>query len=81
MGKHAINRLTPLGIKAKKTPGYYPDGAGLYLQVSSTGSKSWVLRFMLSGKSREMGLGSLTTYTLAEARDKAKKYRQQLAEG
>jgi integrase len=81
MGKREVNRLTPLAIKAKKEPGYYPDGAGLYLQISIRGSKSWVLRFMLNGKSREMGLGSLTTYTLAEAREKAKKCRQQLDDG
>ena len=36
----------------------YPDGGGLYLQVT-TGGASWVYRYMLDGRAREMGLGPL----------------------
>ena len=38
--------------------GYYADGGGLYLQVSATGSKSWVFRYRgrAGGRLREMGL-------------------------
>jgi hypothetical protein len=32
------------------------DGRGLYLRVSATGAKSWVFRFQLDGKRRDMGL-------------------------
>ena len=49
----------------------YPDGAGLYLQVTSADAKSWVFRYSLRGKAREMGLGSLRKVTLADARRKA----------
>ena len=49
----------------------YPDGAGLYLQVTGAAAKSWVLRYSLRGKAREMGLGSLRKVTLADARRKA----------
>jgi hypothetical protein len=49
----------------------YPDGAGLYLQVTSETAKSWLLRYSLRGKAREMGLGSLRKVSLAEARRKA----------
>lgn len=46
----------------------YADGGGLYLQVSRTGTKSWIFRFAMNGREREMGLGPLHTITLAEAR-------------
>lgn len=81
MGSRRANLLTAVAVNAKKEPGYYPDGNGLYLQVSGSGSKSWVLRFSLNKRAREMGLGSTVVRTLSEARDLAKKYRQQLAEG
>ncbi len=61
-------RLTPREVVAKKKPGYYPDGGGLYLQVSEAGSKSWIFRFALNGKERQMGLGPFHTITLADAR-------------
>lgn len=82
---HLIERLTALKVARIATPGFYADGAGLYLQVktSSAGAvtKSWVFRFMLRGRAREMGLGSLKTFGLADAREKAKECRRQLYEG
>ncbi|MFS0754594.1 integrase arm-type DNA-binding domain-containing protein [Noviherbaspirillum sp. 1P10PC] len=81
MGSRRANLLTAVAVNAKRDPGYYPDGNGLYLQISASGSKSWVLRFSLNKKAREMGLGSIVDRTLSEAREQAKKYRQQLAEG
>lgn len=81
MGKRQTNRLTPVAINAKKKAGYYADGNGLYLQVSSSGSKSWVLRYSLNKRAREMGLGSTSDWTLAEAREQARKYRQLLDDG
>ena len=62
-------------------PGYYGDGAGLWLQVSPSRSKSWIFRFTLSGKQREMGLGAVHTVNLTEARAKAKECRQLLLRG
>lgn len=64
-------KLTALGVTRLKTPGMYGDGGGLWLQVSGKGGKSWVFRYTLQGKSREMGLGPVSTFSLAEARDKA----------
>lgn len=63
-----INKLTAKSVASKKKSGYYLDGNGLYLQISDSGSKSWVLRFMLKGRAREMGLGSVTTVSLEKAR-------------
>ena len=73
----SINRLTDRSIKAKNKRGMYSDGDGFYLQVSKTGSKSWVFRFKRGGKARDMGLGSYPAVPLAEARKKAQEARQQ----
>ena len=74
-------KLSALGVAKLKTPGMYGDGGGLWLQVTGKGGKSWIFRFTLNGKSREMGLGAANTFSLAEARDKALACRKQCAEG
>jgi integrase len=80
----SIHRLSTARVKNAK-PGkrrdgrprarVYADGGGLYLQVtpgSANDSKSWIYRYAsATGKERFMGLGSLDTVTLAEARAKA----------
>ena len=40
--------------------GMRADGAGLYLRVQESGAKSWIFRFQLRGRRREMGIGMLT---------------------
>ncbi len=59
----------------------YPDGGGLYLQVTGAGAKSWIYRFMLRGKAREMGLGPLSVVSLLEARARAGECRRLRHEG
>ena len=66
-----LQRLSAKFVGNPGVPGYYADGGGLYLQVSDAGTKSWIFRFTLHGKAREMGLGSARTVSLAEARKKA----------
>ena len=51
-------------VENLRRPGRYADGGGLYLQVSPTGTKSWLFRFMRDGQAREMGLGPLHTVPL-----------------
>jgi integrase len=75
------DRLNALEVKKLEKPGYYCDGAGLYLQVSKSGSKSWIMRYTLDGKPCEMGLGSFNAFTLAEARVRAKAQRKLLTDG
>jgi integrase len=79
-GSRGIEKLTALEVQRLKAPGYHGDGGGLWLQVSPSGTKSWVFRYTL-GKAREMGLGALHTVSLADARIKARACRQQLLEG
>jgi len=76
-----INKLTDQGIRALSKPGLYGDGLGLYLQVSSFGTKSWLFRFMRDGKARKMGLGALHTISLKAARQKAQECRIKLDAG
>jgi integrase len=76
-----IGRLSAQAVQRAKQPGSYPDGGGLYLHVAPGGSRSWVYRFMLAGREREMGLGSFLTVTLAEARLKAADARKLRASG
>jgi integrase len=81
MGARVRKRLSAVGVNALKEPGYHADGDGLYLQVTDSGAKTWVLRFSLNKRAREMGLGSISKYTLAEARETARHYRQMLDHG
>jgi len=64
----------------------HADGGGLYLQVTAGKeagqlNKSWLFRFALKGKERQMGLGSLNTIGLSEAREEAECCRKLLKEG
>lgn len=68
--------LTVKGVEAKREPGMYGDGNGLYLRVGPTGGKSWILRTVIHGKRRELGLGSCDLVSLAEAREKAAELRK-----
>lgn len=52
-----IKRLSALKVRKLTKPGWYPDGEGLYLQVSPSGSKSWVYRYKKAGKEHRHGLG------------------------
>lgn len=70
-----IGKLSAVLVRNKNAPGLYSDGGGLYLQVTEAGAKTWVYRFQLNGKRRDMGLGSVHTVTLAEAREEARQCR------
>ncbi|MEL7461963.1 MAG: integrase arm-type DNA-binding domain-containing protein [Pseudomonadota bacterium] len=65
--------LTAAFVNSVKEPGKYHDGKGmgLLLLVKPSGSKSWVQRLTIRGRRREIGLGSASLVTLAEARDAA----------
>ena len=76
-----INKLSDRWVKATKQPGRFADGNGLYLQVSQSASKSWLFRFMQDGRSREMGLGSTSAISLAEARTAALQCQRLLRDG
>ena len=62
-------------------PGTYEDGDGLRLLIKPNGKKYWVLRFQLSGKRREMGLGTYPVIGLKEARQNSSDKRRLLRDG
>ncbi|MDR6657792.1 integrase [Tardiphaga robiniae] len=76
-----INKLAATKVARISKPGRYGDGAGLWLQVAKAGSKSWIFQFTSQGRERQLGLGSLATVSLADARKKAKAARDLVAEG
>lgn len=70
-------------VQTEKMVGYHRYGPGLYLQVAPGGSKAWIFKFKspVSGKQREMGLGSVAILSLAKARERAIECRQQMLRG
>ena len=75
-----MGTLTALGVK-RAGPGRHGDGSGLYLVVSDTGSRKWVLRIQVNGKRRDLGLGAATKVTLSEAREAAEDMRRAIHRG
>ncbi|WP_426051722.1 tyrosine-type recombinase/integrase [Brevundimonas sp. SL161] len=74
--------MTPLAVKNAK-PGRHADGGGLHLLVKESGARSWVYRFMLKGKARDVGLGAAGPggVSLANARDLAAVLRLKVKAG
>jgi integrase len=80
-----INRLRGADLRRSK-PGMYADGGGLWLQVTLATdgkgrSRSWIFRYTTGPRTRHMGLGSIHTISLAEARERARQCRQQRFDG
>lgn len=73
-------KLTTRRVETAK-PGKYSDGGNLYLIVSHTGSRKWVLRFTWRGRAKEMGLGSASVVPLVDAREKAADALRKVARG
>ena len=79
-----IHRLEDKFVMKHAEPGHFADGGGLYLQVSKWGTKSWVFKFTLKGRTRGMGLGPIVDLTnlpkvrsaIAEAREEAADLRK-----
>jgi Arm DNA-binding domain len=67
-GQHGRTTAASVRVAKDVTPGHYADGSGLYMQIADSGARSWVFRFKLNGRVREMGLGELSRVSLGEAR-------------
>lgn len=72
--------LTNLQIK-NAPKGMHADGNGLYLAVTGKGAKSWIFRYQLGGKRREMGLGPVLALSGPEARAKVAQLKLMVANG
>jgi integrase len=76
-----LNRLSTLKVSRAKSKGLIADGGGLYLRVAEAGTKSWIFRYGVAGRLRDMGLGPVHTITLAEARTLATECRKLRLQG
>ena len=77
--KKACRRFIKSRAAAGKR-GLLNDGGGLYLAVGGSTS-SWLFRYERGGKRHDMGLGPCHTFSLEEAREKARLARQLLYNG
>lgn len=71
-----MSRPTTKRVNSEKKPGLHGDDGGLYLRIASTGSKSWILRTVVHGHRRDLGIGSASLVGSAEARDIAHRLRK-----
>ncbi len=77
----SINKLTAKKVSSLSEKGRYSDGNGLWLQITQHGTKSWLYRFMMHGRARQMGLGSISTVSLADAREAVANCRKMVQQG
>ncbi|MBT6202845.1 MAG: DUF4102 domain-containing protein, partial [Rhodospirillaceae bacterium] len=78
---HPDKALTAVQVRNIKKSGRHADGNGLYLVVDPSGAKRWILRTVVRGKRKDMGLGSVRLIPLADARDRATHYRRIARDG
>jgi integrase len=83
----ALNRLTAMTVAKLSRPGKYPDGGGLYLQITlgadGAPRKSWVHRYTSpeTGKERHAGYGAYPEVSLGDARSRRDKGRTMIRDG
>ena len=81
MPKQINEALTAARVKQEKRPGRYADGNGLYLHLSDTGARWWIWRGTIHGRRRELGMGPVQLFPLAEARETARTWRRLARDG
>ena len=77
----ALSARSVQTAKATGRPRRIADGNGLYLFVSSSGAKSWILRTVVKGRRTDIGLGSVALVSLADAREEAARLRKSARSG
>ena len=80
MGRQ-VRKLSARKVSTMTEPGRHSDGGGLYLNVTETGSRSWLFMYKIAGRRREMGLGSARDVPLGDARNLAADARRHLSGG
>ncbi len=78
-----VKELSAIKISKLNSKGLYSVGGvcGLYINVTRTASKNWILRIKIAGTRRDIGLGGYPSITLADARSKARVLRGQIQDG
>ena len=82
MGTQQLNRLQARALASKSKPGLHCNGGCLCLQISASGSKTWIFRYRspATRKLRNMGLGPRHSVSL-QSREKASVQRNALMSG
>lgn len=75
LGALAVSQISRRGIN------FVGGVTGLALNVTKSGSRSWVLRYQVGGKRRDKGLGGYPDVTLAQAKEAARVARAKIAQG
>lgn len=75
--------LSAVQVQRLTRPGLHAVGgvAGLLLQVTATGARSWILRVVVGKRRRDLGLGGFPTVSLAQARERAREARELIWKG
>ena len=76
-----MGKLSAVQIRNLKEPGRYSDGEGLILRLVAPGRGSWLLWIQSNGRRHDVGLGSLASLGLAEARECAWTLRKEAKSG
>jgi len=71
VGRGLIRQLTEAKIRMQADVGLHADAAGLHPPIRPGGARSWIYRFGLNGRTRDMGLGALANVSLVKAKEKA----------
>jgi integrase len=77
----ALSQLAIINAKPKDKPYLLLDGDGLHLQIYTSGSRLWRLRFRFRGKANMMSLGAFPAVSLKDAREKRDGIKKQIAAG
>lgn len=84
MPKRGANLLSDIQIRRWMSAGApiaKSDGGGLTFTLSKAGTASWVLRYMLSGRAKELTLGNYPDLSLSAARKLAAEHRVAVDKG
>lgn len=75
----SLNKLNVRQVAALKLPGRHSDGGGLYIRITTSGSRTWAFMTTAAGKRREISLGPVASVSLATARRLAAEMRETVA--
>lgn len=77
----SLHQLSAVKVTNLKQSGYYADGGNLYLRIAPGGTKGWIFRFAIAGRTRDAGLGAFPAVSLVRAREAARRCREMVAAG
>ena len=84
-GIHRLSAMQVARTKPKKDHTALCDGGNLYLDLTRLADgrigRYFSFRYERDGRRRELGIGSLDTITLGEARERARAFRLDLLDG